>query len=598
MVFVSVAGRQNSTIIGGQNWSDFIVEFAPIRGALEEDGILSVTGTMTIAKHPDNPSSIDPLLNAALWKRSQSVRLQVANDAGTLIDHPFGYLFILKVPILSTDGQLLTVEVGDYLALANKREVPGDNSGVTLGTAVDFSVICQNYLESAGIPTANINLGSAWGYDKAISIPKDNFNALAMAGKIAYASDFRVLYQDSAGVVRVHQVTVTPGTPSLSFNASVIPAEWLEPEFQPATAPELVKVEAVGETVTAVTTPITDTQSSTDLEIFTSSSYVFSSFGEYIFGNLTITISNVDARREEQRREKQPESVVFGNSSSIKVVTDDTIDRYFYEDIGTGSGPYRLKAKISVSEQAAGIIDGDENAIPETYRIVFEGWEFDSDGVITSHNVTTYARQKEYAPDDTFGLQWRIIKSFDEDWQEQTTNSYKYQAVTKVAAVTQSQSFNALNDSNKWALRTTAFEGKPAREQGDNTPPAPDLWEGPYNITEQNYSGQATYTPPGGASSITATEVIEITEGLGISDAVCASMAAKWAQIYGGKEYAMALTLPVNDALLAIDSPLFQVTYTVDGRVRTYLVDAQAYSHTFDESICEALGILIGDVAA
>lgn len=602
MSFQNATARLSSTIIGGQNWSDFVVNFAPIRGGLEADGVTTITATLEIGSHSDNPSSLDPLLNAALWKRGQTVRLEIANDSGTLIDHPFGYLFILRVPTLSADGTLLSVEVGDYLAFANKREVPGDASGVTLGTAVDLSVICQNYLEAAGIPTANIALGGPWGYTKALPIPKDNVNAIAMAGRIAYASDFRVLYQDTLGIVRAHQVTVTPGTPELSFNMdnAELPAEWFEREFEPATASELVKVVAVGETVTAISTPITETVTDGDLSIFTSSSYFLSAgIPAYIYGNVTIPIpSDVVARRFEQRRERQPESIVFGNESGILVTVDDTTERYFYDQPDGTDTPYRLIFKISDSEKAKGIIDGGESSITETYRLVVEGWSFDADGVMTGHNIGTYARQKEYEPDGSFGLQWRLIEVFDEEWIEESADAYKYRSQTRVAAITQDQSFNAQNTGNKWALRTTASEARPSKKQGDNTPPAPDLWEGPFDIREQNYEGQATYTPPGGASDITAEEVIELPEGLGISDAVCASMAAKWAQIYGGKEYKMLLTFPVTNTLLAIDSPLWQVAYTIDGRVRTYLVDNQAFNHTPDELLCSAVGILISDVAA
>jgi hypothetical protein len=599
MMTQNAISRPNSTIIGGEDWSAYVLNFAPIRGGLERDGVVSVTGTLEIGLHDDNPSSLDPLLNASLWKRSQTVRLEIANDSGTLIDHPFGYLFILRVPILSPDGRLLTVEVGDYLALANKREVPGDESGITLGTAVDLSVVCQSYLEAAGIPTSNIALGGPWGYEVALPIPKDNVNALAMAGRIAYASNFRVLYQNHDGVINAHQVTVTAGTPALSFNAANIPNDWFERAFEPATAPEIVKVVGTGETVTQISTPITETVSETGLEVFTSSSYSFSVLTEYIFGNVTINIpEDAVAVRIERRRERQDEDTVFGNGSSILVTTDDTTERYFYEWVDGVDSTYRLILRISDSEKAVGIIDGGESSITETYKLEVEGWSYDADGVMTDHNVATYARQKQYAPNDNLPLQWRLVEDFDEEWIEESTDTYKYRSRTRVAAITQDQSIGTSNASNKWALRAIASENRPAKKQGDNSPPAADLWEGPWDIAENNYEGEATYTPPGGTSAIPPEEVIELPESLGISNAVCASMAAKWAQILGGKEYKMNLTLPITDALLAIDSPLFQVAYTVDGRVRTYLVDNQGFIHTSDTSLCEAVGILIEDVAA
>jgi hypothetical protein len=521
-----------------------VLNFAPIRGGLEADGVVSVTGTIEIGLYPGNPSSLDPLLNAALWKRSQTVRLEIANDSGTLIDHPFGYLFILRVPNLSPDGRLLTVEVGDYLALANKREVPGDESGITLGTAVDLSVVCQSYLEAAGIPTGNIALGGPWGYEVALTIPKDNVNALAMAGRIAYASDFRVLYQNHDGVINAHQVTVTAGTPALSFNVATIPNDWFERAFEPATAPEIVKVVGTGETVSTVSTPITDTPINTaDREVFTSTSYDLT---EDTIGIDSGNLSGADtvdplrhASRTERRREEQPGNVAFQTGgSSTKVITSDKIERYYYQclpDNDDGVFPYRLIEKWTTIERAAGITDGDATTTPETYRIIAEVWTFDSDDLISKYSRETYARQKEFAPNDSGTLQWRLIEDFEEAWTKQG-NAYRYDSVTRAAKITRDRSADVNNVTNKWQLITVDSDSKPAQNQGDNTPPAPDLWEGPYTITENNYEGQATYTPPGGSSTIPPEEVIELPESLGISNAVCASMAAKWAKIYGGKE--------------------------------------------------------------
>ncbi|MEM9945396.1 MAG: hypothetical protein AAF810_04960 [Cyanobacteria bacterium P01_D01_bin.36] len=606
MVSVNATARNISTIIGGEDWSDYVINFTPIRGGLERDGIASVTGTIEIFYHPSNPSSLDPLLNSAIWKRSQTVRLKVADNSGTLIDHPFGFLYILKVPTLSSDGQLLTVEVGDWLALANKREVPGDSSGVALGTAIDFSVICQNYLEAAGIPTANINLGGAWGYTKALPAPKQGINALAMAGAIAYAANFRVLYQDHDGIVRAHLTTVTPGTPSLSFNATDVPAEWFLREDNPATAAELVKVVATGESVATITSPITASTTSANLDTFTSSSYDLSE--EFIgidSGNLSGRRSvdpNRHASRTEQFRERRPGEQVFETGgSSIKVTVDDTTDYYYYQALPGAADevfPYRLFEKWTLSTRAKGITDGDDTATTEAYRISFEQWIFDADGVMTEHLIVTYARQKEFEPDGAFGLQWRIIDRLTESWEEESVGQYRYRSRNEVAAITQSQAFNASNTGNKWTLRTTAQENRAPAKQGDNSPPAAELWEGPYSITQESYEGEATYTPPGGASLITPEEVIEIRDGLGISDAICDSIATKEAAIGGGREYPMILTFPVSNALLAIDSPLWQAAYTIDGRIRTYLVDSQAYNHTNDELVCTGLGILIGDVAA
>lgn len=604
MSLVHSGSRRITTTIGGQNWSDWIIDFQPIRAGLERDGILSKSGTITIAYDSGNPSSLDPLLNPTIWHRGTLIGMTVANDAGVQIAHPFNNLFITNTPTLNAAETLLTVDVGDWLALANKSEVPGDDSGVTLGTAVDLSVICQRYLERAGIPTANIALGGPWGYSKAIPLPKDGVNALAMAGRIAYAAAFRVLYCDPSGIVRSQLTTVTPGTPLLTYNLDnrEISREWYERSFEPGTAAEIVKVVATGETVSTISTPITDTQNESDLDVFTSSSYDLEEETlSLIFGNITITIDGTPQRvasRIERRRERQSEDIVFGNGNSTLVVTDDTFDQHYYQALPTnddGVFPYRLFFRIARSEKAVGLIDGGESSTTESYRLVIEQWAFDDDGVMTTHLVTTYARQKQYEPDGFFGLQWRVVERLTETWEEESAGAYRYTTVSQAAAITQDRSLNAQNAQNKWALRTTNTDSSPATNQGDNTPPAATIWEGPYAISEVTYEGEATYTPPGGASPVPPERVISISEGLGISDAVCQELAAKEAAIGGGREYQRLLTFPINDALLAIDIPLWQVAYIDGGITRTYLVDLQAFNHTFDETVCSGSGILIDE---
>ncbi|MEM9116953.1 MAG: hypothetical protein AAGD09_03615 [Cyanobacteria bacterium P01_F01_bin.56] len=601
---VNATARRITTTIGGQDWSSYIVDFQPIRAGLERDGILSKSGTITIAYDSGNPSSLDPLLNAAIWHRGTLIGMTVANDAGVQIVHPYNNLFITNIPTLNPAETLLTVDVGDWLALANKSEVPGDDSGVTVGTAVDLSVICQRYLERAGIPTANIALGGPWGYSKAIPLPKDGVNALAMAGRIAYAAAFRVLYCDPSGIVRSQLTTVTPGTPLLTYNLDnkEIPREWYERSFEPGTAAEIVKVVATGETVSTISTPITDTQNESDLDVFTSSSYDLEEETlSLAFGNIAITIDGTPQRvasRIERRRERQSEDIVFGNGNSTLVVTDDTFDQHYYQALpGNDDGvfPYRLFFRIARSEKAVGLINGGESSTTESYRLVIEQWAFDDDGVMTTHVVSTYARQKQYEPDGLFGLQWRVVERLTETWEEESAGAYRYTTVSQAAAITSNRSLNAQNAQNKWALRTTNTDSSPATDQGDNTPPAATLWEGPYSIDPTTYEGEATYTPPGGASPAPPERVISISEGLGISDAVCQEIAAKEAAIGGGREFERLLSFPISNALLAIDIPLWKVAYIDGGITRTYLVDLQAFNHTSDELVCSGAGILIDE---
>ncbi|NJL43561.1 MAG: hypothetical protein HC935_10345, partial [Pseudanabaena sp. SU_2_4] len=83
-------------------------------------------------------------LNPAQWARGQVVRLRVANDVGTLVDAPCGWLYILAEP---TDAESigLSVIARMCLALNNFREPDNNLSGIQIGVATARHIVMADY---------------------------------------------------------------------------------------------------------------------------------------------------------------------------------------------------------------------------------------------------------------------------------------------------------------------------------------------------------------------------------------------------------------------------------------------------------------------
>ena len=602
MVYTNITARQNRVFIGAdsQDWSNSAGPFVPGKDSLGETGIISATATLQIQQNLLNPESIDPENNAARWRPGTRVQVQIPDSSGAWVAHPQGWLYLLSEPILS-DAGLLPLQLGDWLAWGNSQEPADDVSAVVLGTAEDTSIICQRYLEAAGIPTANINLGGPWGYAVALPQTKPTGSYVAKAGELAYASGCRVLNQDKAGIVRSQVVSTTAKvTPDLTLNLFTenLRFDRLSDPQEPF---EVIRVAGVGETVAAVASPITDTQSDTDTETYTYQAYELQR-GQIITRGGTIAVdANRTASRTSQFRFKQAGDQVFeSGGGATKVTVDDTTEILYYEappNAADGEFPYRFFRSFKYTEKAVGLIDGGDSAINERTREVETVLTFDNDGRIAKSVEREWAREKEFNPSGS--ITWRQIRETTQEWIKEGTGLYAYKGIEKVARITFDQRAGTLRGNSKWQLvQNRPADIKPAKGRGENEPPAADEWEGPFTTAQETYEGEATWVHRGGATGRSRTRVFQLPQGLAFSDALCAAIAAIHRDLLAGRKRGKLIQLAITDALLAIDTPLPQIeVLCLDGWTRTYLLDSLSWEHQSDRAFCEAAGILIQEVA-
>ncbi|MBE7384363.1 MAG: hypothetical protein F6J95_023490 [Leptolyngbya sp. SIO1E4] len=587
----NVISRSLRVLIGAdqQDWSTATGTFVVGRDSLASTGILANTATLTLQQNLLNPESLDSWLNPGRWRPGNPVRVQVQNDTQAWVDHPKGRLFVLSEPTLNRNSGLLTLELGCWLAWGDSQEPADDVSAVVLGTATDFSVVCQRYLEAGGIPPASINLGGPWGHAIARPLPKLSGSYVAFAGQLAYAAGYRYLYTDSAGIVRSAPLDTAPGAPGVTITLGADEVRY-DDLIDPQEPAELIRVVGNGFEVSEVESPQTDLS-------FDSDSLTFSSEAYYL---TPVTLGGVECvRRITRLKFEQTSSLVmeFPVNPGKKAVVDDTTEVRYYEI--TDGPPYPLKRIWRYTNVARGVINpADGNTTTTRARDVYIDYTRDEQGRVVRVREREFAAEIVYDRASESPYNNRLVREKEQEWIEEGTDRFKYKSTEKLSRIAWQQDAGA-NGGNVWfRTQPRPAEFRPALGKGENAPPSPDTWDGPYSESEKTFEGEATWTHRGGVSGRVRKRVFQLPEGLAISDAQCSAIAALERDLLVGRKRGKLLQLPITDALLAIDAPLFRVAVVDGGTTYQYLADAIAWEHQTDRAFVECAGILIDDPLA
>lgn len=145
------------------------------------------------------------------WARGASVVYQIANDSGTLVNHPFsgGALYILKEPAPPDANFRIKIPVGDQAALRNYRTADTDPSAVVAGVSTDRNTVIERYLAASG---ASYSIGSI-PYSFSFPQPKTEGNSLVSVAAQMARSANHILHTNASGTI-VNK--------AIDFNASAI----------------------------------------------------------------------------------------------------------------------------------------------------------------------------------------------------------------------------------------------------------------------------------------------------------------------------------------------------------------------------------------
>ncbi len=167
------------------------------------DRLAVTSGTINLifnALDADDYTYISSQAIAALWAQGALVTYKIANDSGTLVNHPLsgGKLFILKEPSpprISNGQGSLSINIGCDLAYQNQRTADIDPSGIKVGVSTARNTVVERFLAAAKVGSYSIPaLSKPFDYP----VPKVGGSLIQAAAKIAGAVN-HVLYCDSLG---------------------------------------------------------------------------------------------------------------------------------------------------------------------------------------------------------------------------------------------------------------------------------------------------------------------------------------------------------------------------------------------------------------
>lgn len=171
-------------------------------------------------------------------------------------------------------------------------------------------------------------------------------------------------------------------------------------------------------------------------------------------------------------------------------------------------------------------------------------------------------------------------------WQKQGDNTWRKVTINRRSAALTNTSPN-ISSSAVVSTSNTTTSGT-----GENQPPRAELWDGGIITEDVEYQATVNYTQPGGSSGRTRKRLYTVPYGF--SQAQCETLAQLHLKLVAGQHRAVAVEMPVTDALLTAP-PLFAFDVVEpSGRRCHYRADSLAWEHSADTCKAAATGILVG----
>lgn len=617
-----IQSRRLRVFIGSdqQDWSASAGEFLPQWDSLSESGLVTVSATLQIIKVSTNPESIDPRINPARWRPGQPVRVEVTNSAGTYVVHPMGRLFILEEPDFPDPEAGIELQLGCRLAWHNTFEYDDEKTGITLGTSINSASAVRNLLLANEVPDGNISV-SSWPYGLTVPDGKGPGGSfIQQAGELAYSNNYRYLYQNTSGTIVAGALDLSIGGPTVTvtLGSNDVAYQSVKVEGSP---PDQIKVAGTGTVTTSVKYPIVDV---VNIEGDSNGYKYWFTFA----GNRQVTACALGGG---QRRIGKITTKINKetNGSQVSIVTT------IYEDairtgvskglLNTNYAPCGLDTwKITKRTQTYNQSKGGrlEEEIEEVKQRRFSYFDIESsfygggfynimDTVSRVTTTYTYAsgeviekierveEQLQYLIDEsTTGgdppyiypdTSLTEVKREIETWEKTGKNTYKKSRVEKYPRKFKDNAPESAGAPIASGTTTTT-------STGENQPPRAELWDGGIITEDVEYQATANYTQPGGSTGRTRKRLFTLPYGF--SQSQCQAMALLQIKLIAGRHRAVAVEMPVTDALLSAP-PLFAFNIVhPDGAIYHYRADGVTWEHTADTCKVACSGILVGSTPA
>jgi hypothetical protein len=210
---INLTSRRFSLAINGVDRTSNMININLSQNELGAEGVF-VTGEIELQANYNEVAEFTYLASPTIaenWARGASVVYQIANDTGSLVNHPLsgGALYILKEPAPPDSNFRIKIQVGDQGALLNYRTADTDPSAVVAGVSTARNTVIERYLAASG---ANYSISSI-PYPFSFPQPKTEGNSLiSVAAQMARAAN-HILHTNASGTI-VNK--------AIDFNASAI----------------------------------------------------------------------------------------------------------------------------------------------------------------------------------------------------------------------------------------------------------------------------------------------------------------------------------------------------------------------------------------
>ena len=198
---INLSARQFSLAINGVTRTLNVLNINLSQNELGSEGVF-VTGEIELQANYSEVTDFTYLASPSIganWARGASVVYQIANDSGTLVNHPLsgGALYILKEPAPPDANFRIKIQVGDQAALRNYRTADTDPSAVVAGVSTARNTVIERYLAASG---ATYSISSI-PYPFAFPQPKTEGNSLISVAAQMARSAGHILYTNAAGTI-------------------------------------------------------------------------------------------------------------------------------------------------------------------------------------------------------------------------------------------------------------------------------------------------------------------------------------------------------------------------------------------------------------
>lgn len=605
-----IQSRRLRVFIGSdqQDWSASAGEFLPQWDSLSESGLVTVSATLQIIKVSTNPESIDPRINPARWRPGQPVRVEVTNSAGTYVVHPMGRLFILEEPDFPDPEAGIELQLGCRLAWHNTFEYDDEKTGITSGAATNSATVASNLLQANEIGAGNISL-SNWPY--ALTVPDGKGpggSFIQQAGELAYSNNYRYLYQNTSGTIVAGALDLSIGSPTVTvtLGSNDVAYQSVKVEGSP---PDQIKVAGTGTATSSVQNPIVDVV------------IVEGDRSPYEYGNISCPGSGIIGRTTTTVGWSTANNTVYHVTTTQEAAPPTAVAKDVTETEGMSPCSPRNWKTTKVERRydltREGRLTEEVQEIRQDRYTYFAGDKSNSTvHELVSRATTTYSyadgevinrierveEQIQYLIDEStveasgiFGgarpdTSMTEVKREIETWTKVGDNTWKKSKVEKYP-----RKFKDNNPDTGAGASITAGSST-TTSTGENQPPRAELWDGGIITEDVEYQATANYTQPGGSTGRTRKRLFTLPYGF--SQSQCQAMALLQIKLIAGRHRAVAVEMPVTDALLSAP-PLFAFNIVhPDGAIYHYRADGVTWEHTADTCKVACSGILVGSTPA